>query len=190
MCKSNEIKYSYATFADAYGINYVAAHSWKETYSGLLPNKYLDDRIKNISSKTEATKKFLGTYNGKYIVAKDKGKVIGILAFCPSMNEKYKEYGYLNAIYVLKDYQGYGIGKELFKRAVYGLRQMGYSKMKLECMCGNETLNFYKKYMGIVECQIDYPIKDVGVVKADVVLFEDLAKTTELLNINKSMLYK
>ena len=38
-----------------------------------------------------------------------------------------------------------GIGKELFKIAVEGLIKMGYKKMMLECMTGNDTLNFYKK---------------------------------------------
>ena len=43
------IKYSYLTEEDAYGIEYVAAHSWKETYMGLLPDEYLDNKnIKNM----------------------------------------------------------------------------------------------------------------------------------------------
>ena len=47
------IKYSYSTEEDAYGIEYVAAHSWKETYTGLLPDEYLDNRIININNKVE-----------------------------------------------------------------------------------------------------------------------------------------
>ena len=54
--------------------------------------------------------------------------------------------------------------------------------MQLECMEGNDTINFYKKYDGIVESQIDFPIKNVGIVKADIVLFEDLDKVNNLLN--------
>ena len=179
------IKYSYATEDDAYGIDYVSAHSWKETYSGLLPDEYLNNRINNIPNKTNRTKEFLKSYNGKYIVAKDEEKVVGILAFCPYKEEKYKEYGYLEAIYVLKDYQGHGIGKELFKKAVTGLKEIGYKKMRLECMSGNKTLNFYKKYGGIIETQIDYPINGVGTVKADILLFENLDNLVQLLE-NKS----
>lgn len=176
------IKYSYSTEEDAYGIEYVAAHSWKETYTGLLPDEYLDNRIININNKVERTKEFIRTYNGKYIVAKDKDKVIGILAISTPQEEKYKEYGHLEAIYVLKEYHGYGIGKELFKIAVNELKKMGFNKMQLECMEGNDTINFYKKYDGIVESQIDFPIKNVGIVKADIVLFEDLDKVNNLLN--------
>ena len=176
------IKYSYSTEEDAYGIEYVAAHSWKETYTGLLPDEYLDNRIININNKVERTKEFIRTYNGKYIGAKDKDKVIGILAISTPQEEKYKEAGHLEAIYVLKEYHGYGIGKELFKIAVNELKKMGFNKMQLECMEGNDTINFYKKYDGIVESQIDFPIKNVGIVKADIVLFEDLDKVNNLLN--------
>ena len=42
-----EITYSNATLEDAYGISYVSAHSWKETYAGLLPDKYLDNSLAN-----------------------------------------------------------------------------------------------------------------------------------------------
>ena len=180
-----DIIYDYATEDDGYGISYVSAHSWKETYKGLLPEEYLDDRISNINNKIESTKKFLKTYNGKYIVAKDKDKIIGILAYSPQKQNKYKEYGHLGALYVLKSYQKKGIGKNLFKIAIEGLIEMGYKKMQLECMCGNKTINFYKKYMGIIESQINYPINNVGIVKADIVLFEDLEKTLEILNKTK-----
>lgn len=178
------IVYEEATEKDAYGISYVSAHSWKETYTGLLPEDYLEDRILNIGNKVEKTKSFLNNYNGKYIVAKHDGNVVGILAFCPSKNEKYKDYGYLNAIYVLKKYQKMGIGKELFKIAVEGLIKMGYKKMMLECMTGNDTLNFYKKYLGVVDEKIDFPIKRVGTVKADVLLFENLEEVLLVLNGN------
>ena len=83
----------------------------------------------------------------------------------------------MEAIYVLKEYHGYGIGKELFKIAVNELKKMGFNKMQLECMEGNDTINFYKKYDGIVESQIDFPIKNVGIVKADIV-----DKVNNLLN--------
>lgn len=175
------IIYDYANENDAYGINYVSAYSWKETYTGLLPIEYLDNRIKNISNKVEVTKKYLRNYKGKYIVARDEKKVIGILAFGPSNIEKYPEYGCINALYLLKKYQGLGIGKELFKRAINGLKEMGYSKILVECMTGNKTINFYQKYTGYIVSQIDHAIKDLGNVKADIVLFEDIDEILSLL---------
>ena len=54
-----EIIYDYANENDAYGISYVSAHSWKETYTGLLPEEYLNNRIKNIPNRVESTKNFI-----------------------------------------------------------------------------------------------------------------------------------
>lgn len=176
------IIYKNANENDAYGIEYVSAHSWKETYSGLLPDEWLNKRIENIDKKIENTKKFINEFDGKYIVAKDNDRVVGILTYGPSKNKKYSDYGYLGAIYVLKEYQGYGIGKELFKLAVNGLKEMGFSKMELECMVGNDTLNFYKKYLGEVSETIDYPINGVGTVKVDVILFDNLNKVLEKID--------
>ena len=179
------ITYSLATKEDAYGITYVSAHSWKETYTGLLPDDYLNNRIKNIENKVKNTEKFLESYKGKYIVAKDDEKVIGILAYSNSESEKYKNYGHLGALYILKEYQGFGIGKELFRIAIKGLIDMGYSKMYLECMQGNDTINFYEKYLGEIKEKISYPIKDACSVMADVVVFGNLEEVLVLVNEKK-----
>ena len=48
-------------------------------------------------------------------------------------------------------------------------------------MTGNDTINFYKKYNGKIVSQIDYPIRTVGTVKADIVLFEDIDEVISLL---------
>ena len=183
-----DIIYKKADENDAYGIEYVSAYSWKETYSGLLPDNYLDDRIKNIPNKVEKMKQFLKNYTGDYIVAKDGNNVIGILAYRASYDDKYKEYGYLEALYVLKEYQGLGIGKELFRQAIIGLRKMGYNKMMLECMTGNHTLAFYQKYCGIISENTDYQIKNVGLVKVDIILFDNLDKVFEKINEETSKL--
>ena len=177
------ITYNKATLDDAYGIAYVSAYSWKETYFKQLPQEYLDNRVNNIEVATEKTKNYLSTYTGGYYVAKDNDKVIGIVAF-----ENKDEIGYLGALYLLKQYHGHGIGKHLFTIAVDDLMNIGCTKMELECMEGNNTLEFYKRFGGGVTHQIDFPIKGVGTVKADVLIFDDLYKVKELLKNNVSNL--
>ena len=175
------IIYENASQNDSYGIAYVSAYSWKETYSGILPDDYLDDRIKNVKESAIKTKDFVKNYPGEYIVAKDGDNVIGILAYRKSDDDEYKEYGYLEALYVLKKYQGYGIGKELFQKAVIGLKNMGYNKMYLECMTGNNTINFYKKYLGFTHKNSNYSIDKVGKVKVDIIIFDDLDKVINII---------
>lgn len=175
------IRYEEATLEDAYGIEYVSSHSWKETYSGIIDDKFLDDRIANIENRVERTKNYLQefrkTHDGNYIVAKDDDKVIGFVTY---HEDEHNDNGYIGALYLLKEYQGQGIGKELFKIAVIGLIEMGYSKMKLECLVGNNTINFYKKYLAEEVAKSEYEIDGK---KYDTVMleFNDLESTLELL---------
>lgn len=178
------ISYRFANENDAYGIAYVSAYSWMETYNKLLPKKYLEDRINNIDSRVEKTKCFIKNHPN-YLVAMDDDKVIGICEYEKSDDEKRLGYGKVGALYVLEKYQGYGIGKELFKKAINGLIGMGYNKMYLECMSGNDTINFYTKYDGIIEETIDFPISRVGNVKADIVVYNDLKDLYEKLCSSK-----
>lgn len=178
------ISYRFANENDAYGIAYVSAYSWMETYNKLLPKKYLEDRINNIDSRVEKTKYFIKNHPN-YLVAIDDDKVIGICEYEKSDDEKRLGYGKVGALYVLEKYQGYGIGKELFKKAINGLIGMGYNKMYLECMSGNDTINFYTKYDGIIEETIDFPISRVGNVKADIVVYNDLKDLYEKLCSSK-----
>lgn len=167
-----EVLYRKATIKDAYGIEYVAAHSWKETYWDYMPHDYLENRVQTIEQKIERATNLLKNTN-TYYVAEIDNQVIGILHYKESQSDKYKDYGYLESIYILEKYQGLGIGKKLFQIAIKGLLDMGYDKMYLECLQGNDTINFYKKYGGKIIGEVDFPIKDF-VVKADIVEFLDI----------------
>ena len=112
----SNVIYRKATIDDAYGIEYVAAHSWKESYWDYMPHDYLENRVASIKTKIDRATKLLESTN-TYYVAEIDNQVIGILHYKESQNEKYRDYGYLESIYVLEKYQGQGIGKELFKIA-------------------------------------------------------------------------
>ena len=146
---------------DAYGVEYVAAHTWYDTYQPFMPLDYLTYRVEHIEERVP--------------------RVIGILHYKPNQNEKYKDYGYLESIYILTEYHGQGLGKQLFKKAIEGLIAMGYNDMYLECIVGNPTMEFYKKYTGYVIDEIDFPIADFS-VKAHIVLFNDLKKILAMLD--------
>lgn len=168
-----------ATKEDAYGIEYVAAHSWYDTYQPFMPIEYLTYRVEHIEERVPKVEKRLEETT-TYHVLTENDKTIGILHYRPNQNEKYKDYGYLEAIYVLTEYHGKGLGKVLFKKAIEGLIEMGYNDMYLECIVGNPTMEFYKKYTGYVIEEIDFPIADFS-VKAHVVLFNNLKKILTML---------
>ena len=167
------ITYRKANVNDAYGIRYVAAYSWLESYEGLLPNSYLKNRIDNITTGLNKTINYIKN-NPNYTVCLDDDKIIGICDYDRCNMDKYSSYGRIGALYLLKEYQGMGIGKEMLRIAVEDLINKGYEKIELECLKENKTLSFYEKYGGEVVDTIDYPIDGVGNVLADIVLFEDI----------------
>ena len=179
------IVYRKAKVEDYEGIYYVSCYSWDETYRGFMPDEYLDDRIENFELRKLKTKAYLEKLENegdldKYLVCEVDGNIIGICQYLRSQNEKYPDSGLLGALYVLKKYQKIGIGRDMFRMAVEGLMDIGYDTMYLECMTGNDSVNFYKKYGGIIVENIDYPISDFT-VKADIVFYEDINKLKELL---------
>ena len=180
-----DIVYRNAKVEDYKDIYYVSCYSWEETYRGFMPDSYLDDRINNFVERSLKTKAYLEKLDSmgdldKYLVCEIDGKIIGICQYMKSQNDNYRNSGLLGALYILKKYQGFGIGKELFKRAILGLKDMGYNSIYLECLTGNKALDFYKKYGGDVLENINYPISDFT-VKADIVFYNDLDSVLELL---------
>ena len=182
------IIYEKATEEDAKAIRYSGAYSWKETYTGLVPDDYLDYRTAHYEDKVDREKELIRDINNNYYVAKVDDKTVGFVLYGKSDNEQYKDYGYVGALYLLNEYQGLGIGKELFRIALEGLKELGYSKMMLECMRGNNTLNFYKKYSGEVVDEMDYPLNAGKIsVKADIMVF-DIDEALKVMDESKNKL--
>ena len=109
------VKYREIEEKDAYGFEFVAAHSQKDTYWNLLPQERLIKRIEKLSKKEELekkikdTKEYIKSNPKKIYVAEINNQIVGILAI--DTNE---ECGYLEAIYVLPEYKGKGIGKNYY----------------------------------------------------------------------------
>ena len=82
-----EVLYRKATIKDAYAIEYVAAHSWKETYWDYMPHDYLENRVQTIEQKVERATNLLKNTNTYYVVEIDN-QVIGILHYKESQKQR------------------------------------------------------------------------------------------------------
>lgn len=139
-----------ATPADALGIAIVSAYTWKTAYSGLLPEEMLDKRLADLPQKAENMKLDIAARDN-YFVATVDDTVVGFTAFCsPCRNPDYADSGEIGALYCLKGYNGYGIGRALFEAAVKELVQCGHKTMIIDCLRGNPTLGFYEHLGGKV----------------------------------------
>ncbi len=113
------IKISLATQDDAQIINELRYKTWLVTY----PNQELGitvddihDRFKNIFSEESIQKgkeKLKQTDERLTLVAKQLDKIVGFCS-CAKSEEKNQ----LQAIYILPEYQGIGVGKQLWERSL------------------------------------------------------------------------
>lgn len=177
-----------ATKEDAYGVEYVAAHTWYDTYKPFMPIEYLTYRVEHIEERVPRVEQRISESNTFHVLT-EEDKIIGILHFKDNPNDKLKNYGYLESIYVLTEHHKKGYGKLLFTKAIEGLIELGFNDMYLECIVGNPTMGLYEKYGGYVVDEIDFPIADFS-VKAYVVAFNDLHKILEELKKTATTLTK
>ncbi|HRX92425.1 MAG TPA: GNAT family N-acetyltransferase [Candidatus Izemoplasmatales bacterium] len=125
-----------ASIDDAEGRGYVHYQSWIETYTGLFP----DERMKRLnlqSSINIAREHPENTY-----VALVGNKIVGFCSYMKSRDEDLADAGEIVAIYVLKEYQGQGIGKKLMDVCYRELKE--YPRLSLWVLGSNDkAIRFY-----------------------------------------------
>lgn len=129
---------------DADRIAQVHIASWRETYHGIIPTKYL----KHLShdKREQGWRKSLA--EGPVFVALDHtNEVIGFANGGPSRGSKGTE-GELYALYLLKTHQGEGTGKRLFDHVLEDLRQQGFSSCLVHVLADNPSRFFYERFGG------------------------------------------
>lgn len=113
--------------------------------------------------------------------------MVGILSYGNSRNEKYVDCGEINAIYVLDEYQGYGIGKSLFLTGINELINKGYNNMILNVLKGNKTISFYEHFGGKkVDSRFDKFGNDI--IEEYIMYFDNLNKIINRYNKKRSFL--
>lgn len=145
----SDIKISQAKTDEFKEIAQVHLKSWKETYTGLIPNEFLENL--KLKEKENLWKKVLEiTENGEeFLTAKDiTGKIIG---FANGGAAREREHGFqaeLKAIYLLKEYQGKGIGRKIFDEIKRKLFEKGFTDLYLWVLEDNPTCIIYDKLGG------------------------------------------
>jgi GNAT superfamily N-acetyltransferase len=137
-----------ANIDDAAAISIVHIDTWKTTYKGMVPDYIIDglDYVKN----NERWRQTLSQENGKrtFAAISDDGRIIGFTSAGPNRNDQYKFSGELYAIYILKKYQGQGIGKALVVEAMEWLISNGYNSMIVWVLKDNLAKYFYEALGG------------------------------------------
>ena len=129
------------TEEDLNGKAYVHYNAWKEAYTGLVDQAFLDSRTyeQSVQSAHRAFDNGYVTY-----IAVENGKVIGFADFGAYRGEDIANAGEVYAIYLLKEYYGKGAGTALMNEALSRMNK--YERAAVWVLQGNErAIGFYRK---------------------------------------------
>jgi len=122
--------------------------TWLDTYSKIIPPEELKTYL-NISCSNEKLEELLNDRFTKGIIAEVDEKPVGWLR--TNINQTENKF-YINQLYVLKEYQGKGIGKKLIKIAEEEALENNFNKIWLGVMSDNfPSVNWYKSLGFIFE---------------------------------------
>ena len=136
---------------DLLGMAHVHVDTWKTTYRGIVPDRYLDE----LTYESDIARGFgrwirEPTPQWTYLVAVDPANhVIGFAVGGPNRDPDPEFKGELGAIYVLKESQGRGVGRVLVREVVRHLLRIGASSMIVWVLEANPYRRFYEKLGGV-----------------------------------------
>ncbi|WP_368298031.1 N-acetyltransferase family protein [Cytobacillus firmus] len=145
-----------AELSDAGGIAKVHVDSWRTTYKNIIPEEFLE----NLSYQSREELWINIIPKGIVFVAKnDEGQIVGFSSGGKERSGDYKEYqGELSSIYILKEFQGQGIGKALVKSVTKELGKSGMDTMLVFVLADNNSTLFYEAMGGKVIDKIEVEI--------------------------------
>lgn len=135
---------------DAAAIAHVHIESWRTTYKGIVPDAFL--ATLSYEQRTETWKQWLSSSNPyifMYVAIDDLERIVGFVSGGKPQQADESEYnGELYAIYLLKEYQGRGLGHMLVQQLVESMVQAGMDTMFLWVLKDNSARRFYESLGG------------------------------------------
>ena len=137
-----------AKSSDAKEIIEVNVKTWLTTYSGIMPEQALKNKVDNMEESIKKCEKTVEDDDNVLVAIKD-GKIVGVVSYGKSrFTNDNENAGEIYSLYVLKEYQRQGIGKKLFFVAKNILNRQGYKNIIVTCIVENPANEFYKKIGG------------------------------------------
>ncbi len=134
---------------DAAAIAKVNIASWHSTYRGLIADATLDAmKPENYLLKWNT---ILTTSSEKsdscFVVENEASEIVGYTLSGKNLREKFRFDAELYAIYLLKEYQGQGIGKKLFLCSIEESKRQGFVSILLFVLSSNTgSRTFYESF--------------------------------------------
>jgi GNAT superfamily N-acetyltransferase len=135
--------------ADAAAIAAIHVQSWRETYTGIMPEDVIIRH--SVESRLPMWQHILAHESAFVFVAEDEsGAVVGFVSGGAARELTDQFEGEIYALYLLRSHQGRGIGRALMQAVAARLHEAGYRSMMLWVLASNETRRFYAHMGGVL----------------------------------------
>lgn len=125
----------------------VKRSAWCSTYRGIYPDEKLDNY--DILEHAEKFRKLLNDENVSLYCIYDQGEMVGFFSYGKGL-KSYKDFKYyLRQLYIIKEAQGRGLGKQVFTFIRGAMIDLQQNKFFTNCNIYNKgALKFYEKMGG------------------------------------------
>jgi GNAT superfamily N-acetyltransferase len=140
------------TIDDITEVSKAYAESWKSTYVGLVPESFLKGMTPEAAAQIFADSLKPNSYSYFFYVAETpEGRIVGFADGGKERSNPESGMGELYAIYLLKEFQGQGVGWQLFQAAVQSLLRSGMTNMIVWVLEQSPYRKFYESMGGKLE---------------------------------------
>jgi ribosomal protein S18 acetylase RimI-like enzyme len=148
--KHAEVAIRPADIGDVCIITKVHVDTWRTSYQGIVPDEVLEGLSYEQREARWRTAFGDATNTRIYVAVNHLDEVIGFGNAGPERDDTTDFTGEIYALYVLKAYQGYGIGRRLVQACVQSLAEAGHMSLLIWVLAENPARGFYDTLGGKV----------------------------------------
>ena len=141
-----------ATITDVPAVAKVCAESWRSTYQGLAPDVFV-----NGMTEAAATAIFHDSLQSTdyayllHVAETDEGLIVGYVDGGKERSHPEQGVGELYGLYLLKDHQRKGLGRQLFRAAAQSVVASGMNTLVIWVLESNTNQPFYVSIGGVLQ---------------------------------------
>jgi GNAT superfamily N-acetyltransferase len=138
-----------ATERDVDAIARVHVESWRSTYQGIVPDAYLAGL--RVEDRAAMWRRVLGEYadvHAVFVAEMPDAGVVGFASSGPTRDNSLPFDRELYAIYLLAEWHGRGLGRQLIRAIVADLAALGTGSLCLWVLAANPSRGFYERLGG------------------------------------------
>ncbi len=143
-----QITFREAKFEDIPQVARVHVESWQKSFKGIVPQEFLDDMSAEKRARAFEEGFAKNSFYKMFVAETSENKIVGFADFGKRSDGTFD--AELYAIYFLPEFQGRGIGANLFRFCQNEMTANGFDSMSLETLEKSPYRNFYEKLGGCV----------------------------------------